>query len=107
MEPQPAHSTQRLLRALSEYSISGIATNLGFFREILADERFRAGDLHTGFIDEFFARRGPAPATPDDLLQAAAMVAHKLGPAAKPSTATPPARVESRWLAAGRGTLLR
>ena len=50
------HATARMLRALREYDVGGIRTNLGFFRQILEDPEFRAGNLHTGFIDEFFAR---------------------------------------------------
>ena len=69
----------RMLRALREYSVSGIKTNVSFFRGIFDDERFRAGDLHTGFIDEYFARK-PAhtPADPDAEVAAAlvALVAH-------------------------------
>jgi acetyl-CoA carboxylase, biotin carboxylase subunit len=47
---------QRMRRALAEYYVSGIRTNISFFRQILDDAEFRAGHLHTGFIEEFFAR---------------------------------------------------
>ena len=53
-------SIDRLRRALDEYSIAGIRTNVAFFQDILLDAEFRAGNLHTGFIDEFFARRPQA-----------------------------------------------
>ena len=51
-----------MLRALREYDVGGIRTNIGFFRQILEDPEFRAGHLHTGFIDEFFARHRAAGA---------------------------------------------
>src|SRR5207248_998552 len=41
----------RLLRALDEYFVGGIRTNLGLFRRILKDEKFINGDLNTGFLD--------------------------------------------------------
>ena len=53
------HATARMIRALREYDVGGIRTNLGFFRQILEDPEFRAANLHTGFIDEFFQRHQP------------------------------------------------
>jgi acetyl-CoA carboxylase biotin carboxylase subunit len=47
----------RLRRALDEYQVGGIKTNLGFFREIVRDEEFLAGRLDTGFIARFNERR--------------------------------------------------
>ncbi len=47
----------RLDRALAEYTVAGIRTNLAFFRQILADSEFRAGRLSTSFLDAFFARQ--------------------------------------------------
>lgn len=47
----------RLRRALDEYQLSGIKTNLAFFREIVRDEEFIAGKLDTGFIARFNQRR--------------------------------------------------
>jgi acetyl-CoA carboxylase biotin carboxylase subunit len=41
----------RLRRALSEYFIGGIKTNLSLFRRILLDPDFQAGRIDTGFLD--------------------------------------------------------
>jgi acetyl-CoA carboxylase biotin carboxylase subunit len=49
----------RMVSALSEYFVAGIRTNLSFFRQILEDEQFQQGRLHTGFIHEFHQRRQP------------------------------------------------
>jgi len=46
----------RLRRALDEYQVEGIKTNLPFFRAILRDPEFIAGRLDTGFISRFQAR---------------------------------------------------
>ncbi len=45
----------RLVRALSEYFVSGIKTNLGLFRRILADENFRSGEIDTGYLERLMA----------------------------------------------------
>ena len=41
----------RLTRALPEYFVAGIKTNLGLFRRILADENFRSGKIDTGYLE--------------------------------------------------------
>ena len=59
-------ATARMIRALREYDVGGIRTNIGFFRQILEDADSARGNLHTGFIEEFFARHR-APQAPRDL----------------------------------------
>jgi acetyl-CoA carboxylase biotin carboxylase subunit len=46
----------RLTRALSEYFVGGIETNISSFRRILRDEDFRAAKLDTGFLDRMLKR---------------------------------------------------
>jgi acetyl-CoA carboxylase biotin carboxylase subunit len=57
----------RMHRALREYSVGGIKTTLPFFREIMRDPEFVAGNLDTGFIERFQKRRTTDPKSPDDL----------------------------------------
>ncbi|MEB4212090.1 acetyl-CoA carboxylase family protein [Mycobacterium sp. 94-17] len=38
--------------ALAEFSIEGVATNIGFLRELLAADRIESGWVGTGFLDE-------------------------------------------------------
>jgi acetyl-CoA carboxylase, biotin carboxylase subunit len=45
----------RLMRALHEYFVGGIKTNISLFRRILQDPDFRAGKLDTGFLDRLLA----------------------------------------------------
>src|SRR5208283_2802052 len=46
----------RLLRALYEYFVGGIKTNISLFRRILKDADFRAGKIDTGFLDRMLKR---------------------------------------------------
>ena len=41
----------KLARALPEYFVAGIKTNLGLFRRILADQDFQSGKIDTGYLD--------------------------------------------------------
>src|SRR6476646_3194137 len=47
----------RMRRALMEYEVGGIKTTLPFFRELMDDEVFQAGNLDTGFMPAFNKRR--------------------------------------------------
>jgi acetyl-CoA carboxylase, biotin carboxylase subunit len=51
----------RMLRALDEYVIGGIRSNLGLFRRILQDEEFRRAEIDTGYLDRLLSA-GPAAA---------------------------------------------
>jgi acetyl-CoA carboxylase, biotin carboxylase subunit len=101
---------QRMIRALREYDVGGIRTNIAFFRQILEDEDLRAGRLHTGFIDEFFERH-QAPDPPADLAAVAALAAglHAASSAGhgNPVPADQPTTGVSAWLESGRNRLLR
>jgi len=100
-------ATDRMLRALREYDVGGIRTNLGFFRQILDDREFRAGHLHTGFIEEFFERHRPPQPSRD--LAAVAALAAALHASARNSAAVPESGPPTggAWLQAGRDNLLR
>eukprot|EP01045_Picozoa_sp_COSAG04_P019009 COSAG04_NODE_1805_length_5534_cov_3.875989_2_plen_1004_part_00 len=41
---------KRSYQALCEFNLAGVETNIRFVQNILCDEAFQAGDLHTGFI---------------------------------------------------------
>ena len=96
----------RMLRALQEYSIAGIQTNLDFFRELLNDECFVQARLHTGFLDEFMKRRRASEAPEPELEWIAAVVAasHEKMNKREPVNHT---AERSRWLQEGHGRLLR
>jgi acetyl-CoA carboxylase, biotin carboxylase subunit len=46
----------RMYRALSEYLIRGIDTNVDFLKAVLMDPAFRQGEATTSYIEEFLAR---------------------------------------------------
>jgi acetyl-CoA carboxylase, biotin carboxylase subunit len=48
---------ERMRRALQEYQVGGIKTTLPFFRDVMQDPEFKAGNLDTGFMEGFFERR--------------------------------------------------
>lgn len=105
--PDRNTAVRRLQRALSEYAVMGVTTNLGFLREILGDVEFLAGNLSTEFIADFLMRQAPKDELPPECALAIAMAAvadlqnvrqHASG-AAKP--------LPSRWLTDGRSQLLR
>src|SRR5215472_5531399 len=98
---------QRMQRALHEYSITGVETNLAFFRQIMDDPIFRKGWLHTGFVADFFARREPRSSPPQELELAAALAAAAAHSSNGQREIRNGKQESSRWVADGRGSLLR
>ncbi|MFO7741615.1 MAG: acetyl-CoA carboxylase biotin carboxylase subunit [Anaerolineae bacterium] len=47
----------RMRRALEEYQIAGVTTNLRLYRALMNSTRFQGGQFHTSFVEETF----PAP----------------------------------------------
>jgi acetyl-CoA carboxylase biotin carboxylase subunit len=62
-DTRPA-AVARMRRALAEYHVGGIRTNLPFHRQVMRHAAFLAGEYDTGFIDRHKAEL--APAEPDD-----------------------------------------
>ncbi len=62
----------RLERALNEYFVGGIKTNISLFRRILRDPDFQAANLDTGFLDRMLKRNGTAEKTRDQKRDAGA-----------------------------------
>jgi acetyl-CoA carboxylase biotin carboxylase subunit len=53
-----AEAIARMRRALGEYHIEGIKSNIGFFQQLLQDPEFQSGDFDTGFIERWQKSRG-------------------------------------------------
>ena len=98
-----AGAIDRMRRALAEYRILGIKTNLAMFAQLMNDGQWLAGDLDTGFLDRFMA--GSQTAAPaDDVAAAVVLAAKQAGRSFKPQASETPLSV---WRAHGRQGLLR
>jgi acetyl-CoA carboxylase biotin carboxylase subunit len=103
----------RLTRALNEYFVGGIKTNISLFRRILSDPDFRAAKMDTGFLDRLLKqKKAEAPADPKAIEVAviAAGIFAALGSAAAGAGERPVAtvsanstpRAASNWKIAAR-----
>ncbi len=93
----------RMQRALQEYQVEGIQTNISFFMEILQDADFRKGTFDTGFIDRWLKTRTGATTvseTDHDLALLAAALHHADRSALPGDSVTSPAA--NPWKEAGR-----
>ena len=99
----------RMQRALREYYVRGIKTNVAFFRRILAEPDFLASRIHTRWLDDLLHAAGTVPApSPEPEMEDAILLAAALwhtSRAAAPATAASTAS-DSRWRRAGREELL-
>lgn len=95
---------EKMRRALMEYQVGGIKTTLPFFREIMDDEVFVAGNLDTGFIPAFNQRRKEKETdrVTQDMAMIAAALAYTDKPENKQSEDISTKNVPSRWALAGR-----
>ena len=57
-----ADAIARTSRALSEFRIEGVETNIAFLQSILADEDFATGNIHTRFVDQEMTQLAAASA---------------------------------------------
>ncbi len=91
----------RMLRALDEYRIAGVATNIDFHRTILRHPEFAAGRLSTHFIEHHYHQPDELPA-PDlrAMALASALFEHESRSAVK--LRAPSKGQVSQWKKAGR-----
>jgi len=96
-----AQALRRLERALGEYTVQGIRTTLPFFRRLLRDPGFRAGDYDTGLVARLLAEGEPSAERPWPVaVVAAAIHAFEERRAAR---ANPAAARPSAWRGGGWG----
>ncbi len=95
----------RMLRALEEYVIGGIKTNISLFRRILMDADFRAARIDTGYLERLLADApvGQEP-VPEDVV---AVVAALFVASGEKNAVSAGTDEESRWALAGRREGLR
>jgi acetyl-CoA carboxylase, biotin carboxylase subunit len=96
----------RLRRALDEYTITGIRTNIGLFRRILTEPEFLRGEIHTKWLDELLARPKPADLDmhegTEDAVAIAAAVYQASQAGANTAAAPESGQKASEWKMAGR-----
>jgi acetyl-CoA carboxylase biotin carboxylase subunit len=97
----------RLQRALREYEVGGIKTTLQFFREIVEDEEFIAGNLDTGFITRWQERREKQEAseTKTDLALIVSALAYGKKQKITTNDSSNQKIKDNRWATAGRMAL--
>ncbi|HEU0006858.1 MAG TPA: acetyl-CoA carboxylase biotin carboxylase subunit [Terriglobia bacterium] len=94
-----AEAIARMQRALGEYQVAGIKTNLSFFRSILSHDRFLAGVLSTSFIDKCYS---PETSVPSAALHGVAVVAATLHASLEGKSIGSRKTAESAWKQFGR-----
>jgi acetyl-CoA carboxylase, biotin carboxylase subunit len=94
---------ERMRRALAEYQVVGIKTTLPFFRDVMNDPVFVAGDLDTGFISAFRERQKEQENStdPEHLAIIAAVLGRKDADNNKVGVRPAP-NLPSRWVMAAR-----
>jgi acetyl-CoA carboxylase biotin carboxylase subunit len=113
----------RLQRALDEYFVAGIKTNISLFQRILGDADFRTAKLDTGYLDRLLAKgnQDEGSNARDPQIEALEMIAAiatgmfaVLDPASPGTkngsviaTGSGPASVPSNWKQKGRSEALR
>ena len=101
----------RLRRALHEYFVAGIKTNISLFQRILQDADFQAGKLDTGYLDRLLAKKRvigesePQPAIAAIAAGLFAVLDAKVD--RKNGSAVVSTSAASNWKAKGRSEALR
>lgn len=96
---------ERMRRALMEYCVGGIKTTIPFFRRVMEDPEFVAGNLDTSFIERFNDRQasqGVTAAMTDDLALTAAALARVSLKDQSSLNSHGSNKKASRWVSAGR-----
>ncbi len=105
-----AAAIDRMLRALDEYVVGGIRTNIALFRRILLDEDFRAARLDTGYLERLLLVPSieEEDRVPEDVVALAAALLASTGRRDEVRNGMGRTDLpESRWAATGRREGLR
>ena len=93
---------ERALGALREFAILGVTTNVAYLMDILRDEVFAAGDLHTGLLEERLSGWSGEAVTDTDLALAVASLAEADRLGSRPMTEGTPVSSVTPWDRLGR-----
>lgn len=98
-----AQAVARLQRALEEFVLTGIKTNLDLFRRLVQTEEFRTARFHTCWLDEWLPHaltRAPVPETEKQAAALAAVFSRLAAQNSSPSAGA--ASAPSPWKQQGR-----
>ena len=101
-------AVDRLRRALEEFQIAGIRTNLPFFEWLFGQEAFLQGRFHTAYLDDVLRERKGRPfvaasSDAEEIAAIAVAIQTALAPAAAGSNGNPaPDGAATRWKAYAR-----
>ena len=93
---------QRMLRAIDEYQISGVATTLAFCRFVLQHANFQSGRFTTKFVEEYFSPEELSDSLPQTeeevmVMLAAQLLEKRAAPAAASVKKAKSAWKQRRW----------
>ena len=91
-----AEAVLRMRRALEEYRIMGVKTNIPFHQHMMDSHRFLSGQFDTSFVEERFSMSDREASDSLEAAILATMVAHRRGQRASQIVA-PGARDTSNW----------
>jgi len=94
--PTREQAGKRMLRAISEYKITGIQTTLSFGNFVFNHPKFLAGDFDTNFIANYFSGDKEEESFSQEELEAIALVAANLNSSKEVSNET--SNKKSAWL---------
>ncbi len=97
-------AVERMRRAVSEYRVLGVITNLPLFERLMKDERWKSGDLDTGFLDGFMNRQQPESSDRESQIAAILAAAASRQPLLEQSEPKP---ATSQWRSVGAKALLQ
>jgi 3-methylcrotonyl-CoA carboxylase alpha subunit len=68
LSPADCHRIGKLITALEDLHILGVATNIGFLVDVLRHPEFASGDIDTGFIGRNFFEWSAPEEFPSELI---------------------------------------
>jgi acetyl/propionyl-CoA carboxylase alpha subunit len=99
-------AVQRLKRALKEFQINGVETDIEFLTKIVTDERFVEGEYDTTFLDAFKPElKQPSEGMEKLVALATALVAHAQQNAKRPQQVQENNWRKTAWLEQMRGSI--
>lgn len=96
---------ERMRRALGEYRVLGITTNLRYLEELMADQEFAAGHLDTAFLEGFAKRRRQTQTDKGQVI--AAILAAAYVEASRPQAAVASEAAGNAWRSMAKQGLMR